>query len=357
VAIRVRKLARELGRSSGEVLGLLHHLGFRRYTKPDDMVNDQIAGKARKAVRQGVRAPAIEVEERRSAPPPAVKPAGGGLMAQLVPGVVPTGAASRPAAAPPRPVPAAEPAAAPERPAEAEGGASEELQAALARADALHDEAQALRRELDEARAELERLRAAQEASPDGVDLMALLRERGLVGSDEHDRALEALGGARKLASALSGARLSVAGGERLRAALGSLLLLDGPPPDELGAPAVAVGPERAEGPGHDTLSRHTGKLGEQLLLNGFRRVRVVGVGPRWHAAVRERLDRRIELDFRPGGTRDAAQARADAEGVDMVLYVKVPLDDEVREALTVAVAQGDGLAEVFEAALEQLAP
>ena len=48
MAIRVRKLAKELGRSAGEVLGLLHHLGFRRYTKPDDMVNDAIASKARK---------------------------------------------------------------------------------------------------------------------------------------------------------------------------------------------------------------------------------------------------------------------------------------------------------------------
>lgn len=357
MAIRVRKLAKELDRSAGEVLGLLHHLGFSRYTKPDDMVNDAVAGKARKAARQGVRAPVVAVEERapsarRSAPQPVAED----VMAQLVPGVQRSGGA-RPASpvpvptAVPPPAPAPAPQSAPPAPPVASPSTAEAEALALAEAKVA-----SLQAELAQRDEELQALRATLAEAPEGLAVSALLRERGLRGPDENDRALEALAGARQLAAVLVEARLGPQAAVGLRKALGGMLLLDGSPPEELSVAAVAVSPERADAPGAETLSRLCGKLGEQLLLSGFRRLRFVGVGPRWHEPVRARLDRRIEVDFRPGGPRDAARITGDAEGVDLVLYVGVEVG-EVPQDLPARVVDGGGvLARALETAVQSLA-
>ena len=361
MAIRVRKLAKELDRSAGEVLGLLHHLGFSRYTKPDDMVNDAVAGKARKAARQGVRAPVVNVEERApSARRGTAQPAAGDVMAQLVPGVQRQGGA-RPAtpASPPPPTPTAvpppppAPSPLPVPPAQRDEPPTPAQAEALALAEA---KVASLQAELAQRDEEMEALRATLAEAPDGLAVSELLRERGLRGPDENDRAMEALAGARQLAAVLVEARLGPEASVRLRKALEGMLLLDGSPPDELSVPAVAVSPERADAPGAETLGRLCGKLGEQLLLSGFRRLRFVGVGPRWHEPVRARLDRRIEVDFRPGGPRDAARITGDAEGVDLVLYVGVEVG-EVPQDLPARVVDGGGeLARALETAVQSLA-
>jgi hypothetical protein len=91
---------------------------------------------------------------------------------------------------------------------------------------------------------------------------------------------------------------------DALKRVLGErLVLVGGPIPEALsGLAAVTVSEDRADIPGGERLARALGRLGEQLLLNGYRRVALAGVPPRWHALMREGLDRRVELVFRPAG-------------------------------------------------------
>ena len=112
MAIRVRKLAKEVRRSAGEVLGLLHHLGYVNYKRPDDMVADGPADKLRRAVRQGQTAAPLKVVDRKKATVSPSQAPASDLMAQLVPGVVKQGQAAPPVA-PSRPVPAPRPAPSP----------------------------------------------------------------------------------------------------------------------------------------------------------------------------------------------------------------------------------------------------
>jgi hypothetical protein len=87
------------------------------------------------------------------------------------------------------------------------------------------------------------------------------------------------------------------------------LVLLGGPVPEGFGHPAVTVSSERADLPGAEALQRSLRKIGELSLLNGFRRVLVVGVAPRWQGLLREGIDRRIDLVFRaPGAVDDAGR-------------------------------------------------
>ena len=150
-------------------------------------------------------------------------------------------------------------------------------------------------------------------------------------GVEQHVRLAE-LAQQRSLAPLLA-ARLGPATADALQAELGRLLLLDGPKPDGLDAPAVAVAPERSEAPGSTTMERALSKASQEMLLCGFRRMRFVGVSPRWHGAIRTCLDRRVDAQFAPGGDRDPARVAADASDVDVVLYVGVALSDDARSA------------------------
>ena len=73
MSVRVRKLAKELDRSVGEVLGVLHALGLSRYRNPDDMLPPDAVERVRKGLRRGVRPvplpePEVRVEARPKAP-------------------------------------------------------------------------------------------------------------------------------------------------------------------------------------------------------------------------------------------------------------------------------------------------
>ena len=60
MAIRVRKLAKELNRSPTEVLGVLHAIGFTRFRNVNDMLSDQIVSRLKKAIRNHVEPVSIQ---------------------------------------------------------------------------------------------------------------------------------------------------------------------------------------------------------------------------------------------------------------------------------------------------------
>jgi hypothetical protein len=159
---------------------------------------------------------------------------------------------------------------------------------------------------------------------------MSLVEARGLRGRDEVLRAVEALLVARAGQGILD-ARLDAATAASLERDLAGLMLLDGPPPEELTAPAVAVSEDRAEAPGAPSLDRQLHDLSEHMLLSGWRRLALVGVPPRWHDAIGHRLDRRVEVLFRPAGPWTAQQV--DALQADLVGAVGLDAPEDALEA------------------------
>ena len=84
MALRVRKLARELERSPEDVLLLLKDLGYERYRTPDDLLADDVVARARKAAR--TTPPRARVPSPARPAPSSVRakpPAEADLMAQL----------------------------------------------------------------------------------------------------------------------------------------------------------------------------------------------------------------------------------------------------------------------------------
>ncbi|MBN2799539.1 MAG: hypothetical protein JXX28_10365 [Deltaproteobacteria bacterium] len=219
MAVRVRKLARELQHTPGEVLGILHAIGIERYRSPEDMLPTAMADKVRVASRRGVKpvkiAPlAVPAQARQvEAPPQEVD-----VMAQLVPGVQrhgrephrPRPAPSKGTApalspAPPPPPPAvsshAPPPPAPVAPTVTQrdrelqrreqdlsarerrlGRDREDFARALARQDL---ERAALQAELARMRAELEEARAAERVAVDAAAAALATAERMQAGARE----------------------------------------------------------------------------------------------------------------------------------------------------------------------------
>lgn len=384
MAVRVRKLARQLGRTPAEVIGLLHAIGFTRYNSPEDMVADPVAGKARTAARQGVRPVPVQLESVRKPESGAEKAGGRGndLMASLIPGVErldgsKTAAPKRPA--PPKPAPtSAKPAPPVEQTSldeivrlradlDAARAARDKAEAALLEAEAARDEAlaerDAARTARDEALAEADRARVAVAEAPpevpaerveDGLD--ALFEGRGLRGRDEHARALEALVAARRIEAsglvARDPAEVALLLSERV-------LLFDGDVPGQLsGVVGVGVSPDRADLPGAAQLGRRVERVSELLMLNGWKQIRAVGVPPRWHGYLKHQLDARVDLHLVPGGPRDAARARQDVQGVDVVWLWGVVGDEGAREAWAQApllVEAPDDLGKALEALVQGL--
>ncbi len=335
MGVRVRKLARELDTSPGHVLGLLEELGYQRYKSSDDMVSDTVAARIRQAARQGITARPVLEHPRPAQPARPPMPDGVGdapdLMARLVPGVV-KGQRSQ------RRAPSAPPAApsAPEPPPRAvvervvDTGALDSARAELAE----------VRAALDGARAESEQLRAEIAALTEARDfdgsVLDLLEERGLRGLDEAERAIATLAGSHALGRLLRSLRPTDPAALR-RLLADQLVLVGGPVPEGLEVPAVTVSDDRADIPSAERLARLTARVGEQLMLCGFRRALLVNVQPRWQPVVRAGLDRRLEITFRPGGLRDAARATEEAQDVDVVLLWNTPLADDVTEAYRAA--------------------
>lgn len=379
MAVRVRKLARELGRSPWDVLGLCHALGYTRYRSPEDMLPDNTVSKVRGAARRGVEPvpvagrPAPQgPKPSRPAPQPSKKPSAQpepDLMSSLVPGVVASrdpqrdslggGWSERSLAAERAAIDLDRSALADERSAfQDQRSALEARQVELQRAseqlatreavlsqarDQLRAEQEALLQQaeaLQRARAALDLRQSAQEeraqalAPPPPLPMLKdLLQARGLRGLDEQERAIGSLASKRLLRELLPHLRVEEAS-EVARLLERRLVLVEGEPPAlSAGLVPVQVAPERSELPRASEVQRLLEKLGEQLMLHGLTRVALVGGRPAWQRLIHAGLDPRIELRFSPTAPRSRAEAEAELARVDVLILWGVPLLDEAAVA------------------------
>lgn len=384
MAVRIRKLAKQLGKDPVEIVGVLHALGFRRFKSVDDMLKPDIEAKLRKGLRAGVAPVATDVEDTAPRRGPAsvesVAASDDDVMARLMPDVTPTGRA-RPAPKAPRAAPKAAPPsiakpapATMQRPAPAPSVDLDEASAATrqraldarertlasreavlgAEREALDADAarltareQALRSQ-QEAVAQLEaglaaerEALAAERASLRGAggrklsDLASLqdvFEARGLRGADEFERALVALASARLLRDVLWALRVDAP--EQVAHVLTErMVLAEAGAPEQMlrGAAVVEVAPDRAEVPGAAALSRALDGLGERLMLQGATRLLVVGGAPRWQRVLAEGLDDRIEVRTVPTRSRSASEARDDVAWADAIVLWDVDVSAEAR--------------------------
>ncbi len=385
MALRVRKLAKELRREPVEVLGILHALGYTRYRSIEDQLPSTVVAKVRKGVRQGVQPlPMKPARNSRAQERELLEQAGSDdLMSQLVPGVVKRGGGDKPKAAPatspvppvaPAPTPVAEPVPAEVPPTlepsidievsdralqaqkavldserrrlksqqavlEAEKARLAEqtsrLKARLGGLEAERESLDTLREALEAERAALDEERAALGEQPvaspsrELPTLQSLLEQRGLRGNDEFERAIQVLARQRLLRQVLW--CLRVDGEEELSELLASkLVLVEGDVGEELAhKAAVSVAPNRAELPSRHHLRQAVAELGEILLLNGMRRVRLVGGRPVWHRMLRGQMDPRVEWTFLPAAERSKVQAEEDVQRTDLLILWNVDVNDE----------------------------
>ncbi len=388
MAVRIRKLARELDRTPAEILGILGALGIQRYRTPDDMLTPDVEAKVRRGVQKGLKPLPVQLPAGERAPE-ASAAVGPDLMAALVPGAVPVGKAAPPRARPtpslvaptPSPVvPSAPPSAARERTSDAfaeedaavlgtERAALDSMRRTLASerniieaereqvaADAArvaarerslaaqHEALRELQFGLDRERVSLEAEKVAlselrqRSAASAAVPLEDLLEARGLRGMDEYERVLVVLAQQRVLRDVLWTVRVDAP--DHFRRLLDDrLVLVDGVPPETVTrhAGVVQVAPERAEvadGARHDAAMA---RLGESLLLRGIRRLLVVGGKPRWQRVLRHGIDPRVEVRVAPSGPRTRDVVMDDVRWADCIVLWNANVGGEATGAYTAA--------------------
>lgn len=342
MAIRVRKLAKRLGRSPAEVLGVLHAIGIERYRSPEDMLSGPVEQKVVRALKDGVKPVSVGVRAVAKARPVEAPPEGG-----LFPGVkrvvddrfeAAPMAVKKPAPRPQAPVP---PVVVVEQPIAAPA-ASPLVDALTLERQALEAAQSLLSAEREALKAEREALEASRSRRSDAVSLEAVLDERGLRGNDEHERAIRALAETRRLGEVLP--YLTVSDPVGLQAYLRAHLhLVDGAAPSTLSGALVSVASDRAEIPGAAEWRRLTNKLSENLMLHGARRVLVVGGPIRMHRLLADALDPRIEIRFRPTHRVVATDAEADVKRTDSIALWQVETDaasDAILDSGRVVVAR-----------------
>lgn len=338
MATRVRKLARQLGRTPDEILETLGNIGFPRYRSPDDMVSDAVIQRLRQ-----------QLPQRRRLPPPPPAPTRG-----------------RPRTPNPPPTPSVALATASEEieatraQHEAEVRAFEEEKRRVAEeaeaVKAMHADVQHAMAALAAERAAFEAERSAWEQAradatsggesadpsplPDlprvevGGDpdtVLDLLEERGLRGRDEAERAIAALASAKELGPLL--ASMKPHDPDAVRRILSDrLVLIDTDVREGVRLPTVTVSADRADVPSADHLERALRSLGERLLLHGMRSVLWVDVPPRWHTYLSDGIDGRIRHAFRPSGPDVIQHLQADAPA-DIVVWVQGGPPAEVVDA------------------------
>ena len=326
MAVRVRKLAREIRRSPAEVLGLLHALGFSKYKSAEDMVADLIANKARKAVQQGMKAEAvIPVNDRTPiAKAKAVSSPRMDTMGALVAGVVQNEVAPPPVSESPAAI--------------AEKVKIAEERDALKRALAIaKDQCLVLETERDALRLQRDTVTTATPVSQ--PSLRDLFEARGLVDAAEQRLAILAMVDHHWGREFVLEAQPRQP--EELTQVLSQrLLLVDGAFPELHGCVTIPVSAERAEIPGGDEVRQSIRAVGEGMMLNGLKRMCAVGVSPRWQKLLRAHIDERVAIRFLPGGERDVRGALNDCEGVDLVWTW-----DPVHAAEVIAIYQGSSAA------------
>jgi hypothetical protein len=288
MAIRVRKLARQLGRAPEDLLDLLKTLGLSQYNN----ANQMLPANAEDALRAAVRAVPASRPVRRAAPvrPPVSRslPSLEQLAAEATPSVDLSArlAVERQALARLRTELEAATAQ-----VHAERQSLEEARNALiTEQGALDQERSRLRQALND---------AEKPREDDRTFLAYMLHKRGLRGMDECERALAALAERRQLRPIIELLRCDRP--DRVMSVLEQrLVLVGGSTPTGLPETlaAVTVASDRADVPGGQDLSRGLARFGEILMLHGLRRVTVVGGRPAWNKTLREGLDPRVTLRF-----------------------------------------------------------
>lgn len=391
MAVRVKKLARELQTSPQVVISVLEELGYDRYRNPADMVPDSAVSKLR------VRASELKREGRWSTALPSSRPVSSVASPrpaspsvedqrdrlsnaldrpiEQVVGIAPNEADSVKASL-----------AEASRAVKAEQAALHEQSRRLAdRAARLQEQADALRAERDEIQRERDDLRAQKERllgeldeaqkhlearaadldaiEAGGIPLTRLLDERGLIGADEHARALASLAQARLLDSLVG--RLRVVDAEPVRRVVKSrLVLAEGPVEGVEGLAniaAVHVAPDRAEIPTAERLTAMRERLWQELLLCGVRRMRLIGLDALEQRLLRAKVDPRLELTLLPAVPRDAASARDDVASSDLIALRNIDLSQHAQAvydaaSVPVLVLRGAGLRALFSDLLRGLA-
>lgn len=355
--MRIRKLAAELEVDAQDLLALLGRLGHPRYTDVEQQLPTTLEPAVRRAARSLPRvtpAPTLPMPSARvvHADPEVA------LFAQAMASVRPLGpdpARPRPKAEPPRPAarPASAPPVAPAKapsvvkpdaaapdpraaaaprpgsgrrpppPLELQLGEAQarvaELEAALAvargREAELHarlaDAAANLTREqtaVEEQRDRADRLTARlDELDAAAVSLRAVAERRGLRGDDELAVALRGLLDAHRIADL---ARVAVARPADVEELLRDrLVLLAEDEPVPAGLVVVRVAAERSEGRGSPVNRAAFLRFSSACLVNGVKRVVVIGGSLAQHRLLREGVDARIELTLLPRGQRRAPAA------------------------------------------------
>ncbi len=270
MATRVRKLARELKRTPAHVLGVLHAVGYVRYRSPEDMLPDAAIERVRRAEREGVKPVPLDAPPPKPAKPAkpakAAKASANDLMSALVPGVRPVGDAV-PAPAP-TPVPNPSPAATLPTP---EPVAVQTSSAERAQLDAERAQLDAERAQLDAERARLDAERAQLDAERDrltawSTELAAIQKAIDDAAAAEQEQAMAT------------------------------------------------------------DLARLGARAGEVLMLSGLRRMVVAGGAPDALKALREGIDRRVDMRF-VAGDRGRAEAESDVTRSDVVVLFGVAAD------------------------------
>jgi hypothetical protein len=388
MAVRLRKLAKELDLDVEQALVCLAEIGIDRYRTPEDMVPDPTAEKLRRHVkdlrrrgrplsagagpaRPPVRAPS---PGRAAVPKDQVERLGDALdlpLDAVATEVAPADRVQAEIAVASDRVRAEQAALhaqarrLQERSAHLEAEAERlraERDALEAERDALHAERRALRDELATAQADLASRAADLDAiEAGGVPLARLLDERGLRGVDEHGRAVAALARARLLDAIV--ARLRVVDAGPVRQLLRDRLVLGTTPIDALeGAAWVQVAPDRAEVPSADEVVRLRDRLWGEFLLCGCRRVRVVGACGHEARMLRESVDPRLSVEIISAVHRDGPSAREDLANADLVVLRDVELSGSAEAAYAeapgrVVRASAPGLAGLVADVLAALAP
>jgi len=341
VSLRVRKLARELGKEPAYVLGVLHHLGFSRFRSIQDMLPDRLVGQVRAAVAGGLEIRTAPVDP---APTGFVESASAAdsstadLMASLVPGVVPLSKGVTPTARPS--VEAEVDVVIPVDPVASEPESESRL---VGRWDELLERERAVQRAEEglafSVAAHETTVREAREqpvvsplqSSPvdvaKSVDLgsqrlIDLLALRGIAEESEQISALEALARHPTLRKHLLQVQVSTS--SKLVDLLTShVVLTDGTPPDGLhGYAGVSVAKIRAEWPGEEQLGPLLSQLGSGLLLRGFRRIVFVELGEKETGLLRTRIDSRIDWTTTSADSVSTSDVALDVVGVPDAVIV-----------------------------------
>ena len=329
MAIRVKKLAKELNQSPTEVLGVLHAIGFTRFRSVNDMLSDQIVTRLKKAIRNSVAPMPLKSIPQATAEKQEHRPKSSqvytesdldldlhAFVGDVQPNVSPS--------PPPRPRTTPEPV-------------DNALFEMTDRVRVLEEENTRLELMFKRAIVELDEMKARQrqeqELSISYVPMSLLLKQRGLESDREMSAAIQAIAKLKPTEQWLS--RLHVADADSFSEWIGEKLRLvssESPLMAAEGFAPVVVAIDRAEQMGDAAIQQAVQELSELFLLFGLRRVLLVGDVETYAKPLRQHMDSRIQLQIETERTRNAAEAERDVRRQDAIVLWNVDTSDGARE-------------------------